>query len=82
MVEDAPFSKLEDLGSLDIPALVIETAEDALHPTSVARQIADSLPRPSLQKTPPRYLEPERHADVVQRLVKDFVRDIQEVETA
>lgn len=82
MVEDAPFATLEELDSLDLPSLVVETEEDALHPSAVARQIADRLRRSSLRKTPPRYLEPGQHAEVVRRLVAEFVRDIQEVESA
>lgn len=81
MVADRPLRSLAALGEIEIPALVLSTEEDPLHPAAMAAAIGDRLPAASVRETPPRYLEPDRHAEAVRGAVEGFLRDHGEMGT-
>jgi pimeloyl-ACP methyl ester carboxylesterase len=75
MTADSPVASPGDLGRVEAPALVLATEHDPLHPSEMAREVAERLPRGSLRATAPRYLEPERHAGEVRDAIMGFLGD-------
>lgn len=73
MPADAPIRAMRDLSRLNLPALVISTDADPLHPTHMATRIAGALPRAAHHATPPRYLAPDLHTAAVRGLVHRFL---------
>ena len=62
MFNDQPFASLTELRNVQVPATVIGTHADSLHPISIANATANALPQGKLRILPPRYLRPEEHA--------------------
>ncbi len=65
MVASAPFESRDDLVRLTVPAIVIASDADPLHPISVAKATAAALPAAEFLLAPRRYSEPAAHRDAV-----------------
>ena len=76
MVGDAPFGSMDELRAVGVPALVVATEADPLHPAAMAEAVHGALPESALEMAPPRYLEPEAHAAAVRERVLRFVGEI------
>jgi pimeloyl-ACP methyl ester carboxylesterase len=62
-----------DLAGLSLPALVIASGEDALHPVALARALADRLPQAELRLVTSKSVDPLRHATEVRQAVRAFL---------
>lgn len=62
MFNDRPFASLTELRGVRVPATVVATHADSLHPVAIANATANALPKGTLKVLPPRYLRPEDHA--------------------
>ncbi|MEM9160472.1 MAG: alpha/beta hydrolase [Verrucomicrobiota bacterium] len=73
MVEDAPVDSLKRLEGLEIPAIVIGSEGDPLHPVDIAEKIGALLPLGHFEELPPRYFEAERHQAAFDEIVGKFL---------
>lgn len=73
MVASVPCPDLAALRALTLPAIVVASASDPLHPVEMAHTIADAMPNASFVSTPPRYLEPSAHARAVTAAMSTFM---------
>lgn len=69
MFHSSPFKSLADLRSINVPATVVGTHVDSLHPMAVANAVTNALPNAELQILPPRYLQPENHQAALNDLI-------------
>jgi pimeloyl-ACP methyl ester carboxylesterase len=73
LVDDQPYESKLDLEACVIPALVVSSADDPLHPRWVADRLETSLSDATAHIVPPRYLEPEDHERVVASVIQSFL---------
>lgn len=73
MWRSRPFSSLEDLKTINAPALVMSSPRDDLHPESVASAIANALPNSQLIPLPARYHEPEAYQKSLNQHINQFL---------
>lgn len=73
LVSDQPFKRIEDLRRLTMPALVVGSNADPLHPTLVAREIQGALANAEYFHAPPRYLVPSEHHRAVVEKISQFL---------
>ena len=71
MFNDCPFASLNELRAVQVPATVIGTHADSLHPVSIANATANALPNGTLKILPPRYLRPKDHANALADTIFD-----------
>lgn len=71
--EDAPFAEMEDLAQIDIPTLVVGTAQDPLHPLAYAEKIAENIASSILEILPSKYLHPKDHLKQCQNRISEFL---------
>jgi pimeloyl-ACP methyl ester carboxylesterase len=74
MVDDRPYESAVDLERCAVPALIISSDFDPLHPRSIADDLARSLAQAEPHVVSPRYLEPESHARETRALISSFLR--------
>ncbi len=74
MWEDAPFSSLSDLSSIQNDTLMLYTTRDNLHPIPVAQSVANALPnvKQSLE-LPARYDQPEGYTVALNAALNEFL---------
>ena len=73
LVEDQPFKRIEYLRRLNMPALVVGSNADPLHPTLIAREIQGALGNAEYFHAPPRYLLPSEHQRAVVEKISQFL---------
>jgi len=71
MFGDRPFQSLNQLRNLNVPAIVVGSHADSLHPVSIAKATANALPNAELKILPPRYLQPEEHHTALSQLINE-----------
>lgn len=77
MVEDRPFTHLEQLHKLDnIPTLIIGNDNDPLHPFAISETLNEHIDGSLLKKITSRYIYGEQYKNQVQELVSDFLKRI------
>jgi pimeloyl-ACP methyl ester carboxylesterase len=81
LVDDQPYESNSDLETCAIPALVVSSNDDPLHPRWVADRLETSLPNATAHIVPPRYLQPEDHERVVASVIQSFLDQCVETET-
>ena len=81
LVDDQPYESTSDLETCAIPALVVSSDADPLHPRWVADHLETSLSNATAHIVPPRYLEPEDHERVVASVIQSFLDQCVEAET-
>ncbi len=74
----APYFDDRALRCVDTPALVIGTAEDPVHPLSVAQTLAATLPQGEFQQVISKSSDPVRHLDEVQAAIRLWLSKIEE----
>ena len=75
MVADRPFDRLDALGALRCPVLVLGNDDDPLHPAALARTLAGAIPGAAYEHLPPRYRDPAGHAAALRRSCLAFLDD-------
>lgn len=75
MWQDKPFHSLAGLSSISVPALVLQTGEDILHPLSVAEFIHQALPHSRLETLPPRYVDGQGYAKALLEQTSLFLQN-------
>ena len=73
LVADQPFKRIEKLGRLSMPALVVGNNADPLHPSRIAREIHGALGDAEYFHAPPRYLAPHEHHTAVVETITRFL---------
>ncbi|WP_420411050.1 alpha/beta fold hydrolase [Roseibium sp.] len=73
LIADQPFQRIEKLGRLSMPALVIGNNADPLHPSRIAREIQGALGEAVYFHAPPRYLAPDEHRTAVVETITRFL---------
>lgn len=74
MWNDCPFHSLDDLKKITVPALVLSSPRDDLHPKSVADAIAAALPNVvDNASLPARYHEPESYQIELNKHINQFL---------
>lgn len=73
MWNSQPFPSLDDLSTIDAPALVMSSPRDDLHPEEVASKIAGALSNSQLIDLPARYHEPEAYQQALNQHVSKFL---------
>ncbi len=73
---DGPGVGPDDLGRLDIPCLVVGTAEDAIHPLAHARTLAAAIPGARLVEITPKGRDRRAHVAEFQAALRIFTKDI------
>ena len=81
LVDDQPYESNLDLEACVVPALVVSSDDDPLHPRWVADRLETSLSNATAHIVPPRYLEPEDHERVVASVIQSFLDQCVEAET-
>lgn len=76
MVEDYPFSSLDDLKAIKIPTLILANENDPLHPFELAETISKHIPQSQLKKIVSRYVNPDLHKLQVQEHISNFVKTL------
>ena len=77
MVGDRPFSKMEQLGEIDVPTLVIGNDQDPLHPYAMAEKIQQTIPGSVLRKVTSRYIADPLHTTQVRKSIQEFLKENQ-----
>lgn len=72
---DTPVNQ-RDLVQLRVPALVVCTERDPVHPTRVAEQLADALPQARLVRVPSKSEDPGKHQARANHAVEAFLRQV------
>ncbi|CTQ53447.1 Lipase 3 precursor [Roseibium album] len=75
LVADQPFKRIEYLRRLTMPALVVGSNADPLHPSLIAREIQGALAQAEYFHAPPRYLVPSDHRKAVVEKISQFLGD-------
>ena len=73
MWSDRPFDSLDSLKNITVPALVLSSPRDDLHPQEVADTIAGALPNAKRAILPPRYHEPESYQLELNKQINQFL---------
>ncbi|MEZ5070459.1 MAG: alpha/beta hydrolase [Bacteroidales bacterium] len=73
MCSDRPIDSLRELRRIRIPALILASQDDPLHPFSFGESLRDHLPKARLAEVPSRYRFPEEHQTTVFREVGRFL---------
>lgn len=76
MVNDAPFTSLEDLAQIEQPCLVIGNDDDPLHPFEIAKVIHQHIKGSQLQKVTSRYIGNRPHKKEVTQFVSKFISKV------
>jgi pimeloyl-ACP methyl ester carboxylesterase len=76
MVNDRPFSNLEDLKTIEQSTIIIANNNDPLHPFSMAKTLNQYLPNSNLYKVISRYLNDDLHGKEVRKLVGQFITEL------
>jgi len=74
MVADAPLPLSADWSRLRMPALILATRGDPLHPFSMARQLASALPKSRLTEIAGKDSGLEAHARMIVAAIGEFAR--------
>ena len=74
----APVGSLELAAGLSVPAVVIGTERDPVHPFSMAERWAECLPGAELVKIPSKASDPIRHIAAFRRTVRRFLGPLSE----
>ncbi len=73
----APVSSMDRLSELRVPALVIGTQGDPIHPFFIAEEWARRIPASRLAELPSRYEDPAGHVQQFRRAVGEFLQTVQ-----
>ena len=76
MTKCTPYDSLDQLRSLSIPALVLGSHDDPIHPFSVAETWAHALPSAQLCELPSRYVDPAAHNRRFREAVANFLGSV------
>lgn len=75
MPADCPPHGPEAWGAVEVPALVIATADDDIHPLAFGRALADALPDARLAEPVSKWIDEEGHNRAVEAAALAFLRD-------
>ncbi|HWB86181.1 MAG TPA: alpha/beta hydrolase [Bryobacteraceae bacterium] len=73
IARSTPFDSLDELSRINVPALVLGSNADPVHPFSMAEAWARALPGAQLIEIPSRYKEPEAYIDGFREAVGSFL---------
>ncbi|GJM29305.1 MAG: esterase [Cyclobacteriaceae bacterium] len=74
MVNDQPFSKMEELKRISLPCLVLCNEDDPLHPIEMAEIIHQTIPGSVLRKVTSRYIDNDLHRTQVRNSIQEFIQ--------
>ncbi len=70
---DGPGVSREEIAALRCPTLVVGNEEDAVHPASLARALADLIPSARFVMAPPKAVDGPAHQAAVRAAIADFL---------
>jgi pimeloyl-ACP methyl ester carboxylesterase len=73
---DRPIASWEAIEKLDVPALVVGSDHDPLHPLDMAVTWARHLPKGQLVRIPSKYASPEQHVQQFRRHLGPFLESV------
>ena len=73
---DAPVREAGDLFNIGLPALIIATEADPMHPLAFGKKLSQVISTSVLKEAPSRYLDAEKHKRKVFESVQDFLTAI------
>jgi pimeloyl-ACP methyl ester carboxylesterase len=79
---DGPRISRDEIAGLQCPTLVIGTARDAIHPLTMAQEIATLVPRAQFAEITPKADSPEKYRAELREVLRLFMTEIDECPTA
>lgn len=73
MVNDKPYSTLEDLKKLNLPCMIVGNHNDPLHPYTIAEITNQNISGSTLHKVTSRYVDGASHQNEIIELITKFV---------
>jgi pimeloyl-ACP methyl ester carboxylesterase len=69
MPVSTPFCSLADLSAITVPATVVATPDDPLHPVSIAQNWTRNLPKARLELIPPKNSHDQCYAQKLAQVI-------------
>ena len=73
MVNDQPYSKLEELKNINLPCMILGNDDDPLHPQEIADITHRNIAGSAIHKIPSRYLDSARHKIKINELITKYI---------
>lgn len=74
MVSDCPFPSLSQLKQIGVPALILASEDDFLHPIEIAHELHRAIPGSEFREVPSRYVNEIEHRSRVVEEVANFIK--------
>ncbi len=71
-----PFEEFDELGTIDVPALILANREDPIHPFDYAQRLAAGIPGARLEEFPSKNRSVSEHRRVFRQKVSDYIQAI------